>query len=217
MGQFIDLTGRRFGRWTVLYRGEDVYENGHPRVRWRCRCDCGTERDVAPNQLKNGRSMSCGCIQREVASARGSPNKTHGMSGTRLHRIWKGLNNRCNNKNSPKYERYGGRGICVCDEWRGKAGFVSFANWALASGYEDTLTIDRINNDGNYEPSNCRWTNNKNQANNKSVCRKISVGGNTKTIAEWVDYLGVPRWKLYYHSDKDTADLIGLYLEKHKS
>ena len=208
MGQFVDLTGQRFGRWVVLYRGADVEEKGHPRVRWHCRCDCGVERDVAPNSLKNGTSRSCGCLHTDVVIEMGSPNKTHGMTGTRLHRIWKNIRTRCNNPKNGKYARHGGRGISVCEEWSGKDGFANFYRWAMDSGYGDDLTIDRIDNDGNYCPGNCRWVSNRVQSNNKSTCRKIAVDGKEMTISEWVDYLGVSRWKLYYHSDEETEAII---------
>jgi len=113
----------------------------------------------------------------------------HNGKGTRLYRIWKIMKTRCYNKNFHKYPRYGGRGIVVCEEW--KNSFISFRNWALENGYADNLTIDRINNNGNYEPSNCRWVTNKIQANNRVSCHLITYKGETHNITEWAEKLGM--------------------------
>ena len=212
MGQFIDLTGKRFGRLVVLYKAESRTDSsGHPRIYYHCRCDCGVEKDILGGSLSKGQVKSCGCIQREYAKS-GDSKRTHGMTGTRLHRIWKNIHTRCYNQKNPKYQRYGGRGIKVCDEWIGENGFQNFYDWSLASGYQEDLTIDRIDNDGNYCPENCRWVTNKVQSNNKSQCRYITVDGETKSISEWIDYLGISRWKLYYLSDEETERRIREYL-----
>lgn len=187
MGRFIDLTGQRFGRWTVLrYAGS---HNG--AAFWECQCDCGTIRNVRASCLRSGESKSCGCFMVEVTvKENGQKRFKHGMWGTRLYGIWHNMNQRCS-PSCPKatYNRYYGRGIRVCPEW--EHDFEAFAKWALSSGYNDSLSIDRIDNDGNYEPSNCRWVTEETQANNKSTSRFITYNGETKTLAEWAKKLNI--------------------------
>jgi len=213
VGQFIDLTGRRFGKLVVLSRAESRMDaTGHPRIYYLCRCDCGTEKEILGASLSKGQTKSCGCGQIAYAKS-GDAKRTHGLTGTRLHRIWKNMHTRCYNTNSVKYARYGGRGIKICDEWLGYDGFKNFHDWSIENGYRDDLTIDRIDNDRNYCPDNCRWITNKEQATNKTMCRYITVDGITKTISEWIEFLGVPRWKLYYMDDEKTAKRIAEYMK----
>jgi hypothetical protein len=154
----IDLTGRRFGRLTVLHRtggGDDG------QARWRCACDCGGIHEVAGRDLRCGDTTSCGCRKRD-----GSIRRTHGGYGSRLWRIWSSMKVRCNNSRSRSYRYYGGRGITICPEWL--SDFAAFRDWALANGYRDDLTIDRWpDRDGNYEPDNCRWATSKQQRHNR--------------------------------------------------
>ena len=137
---FHDLTGQRFGMLEVIKRSENTGE----KVSWKCKCDCGCIAICTTSNLLQGTSQSCGCVRTK-----------HNGKGTRLYRIWTGMKNRCLNPNSVEFKRYGGRGISVCEQW--KEDFASFRDWALANGYEKPLSIDRINNDGNYEPRNCQW------------------------------------------------------------
>lgn len=159
MPNLINLTGESFGRLTVIERCGSI--DGH--AAWLCKCICGNTTVVNGKWLRAGRTTSCGCYHKEMLSKR---SKTHGMTNTRLYRIWHDMKNRCFYEKDKHFKDYGGRGITVCAEW--KNSFEKFSEWAIKNGYSDTLTIDRINNDGNYEPQNCRWATRKQQCENRA-------------------------------------------------
>ena len=182
MGKFQNLAGERFGRAIVLKR----VENKSKRVAYLCKCDCGNEFVTTALNLKKGDTKSCGCIKSEMLASRLT---RHGKSKTRLYKIWKGMKNRCLNKNEPSHKNYGGRGISVCKEWTND--YLNFEKWANANGYNDNLTLDRIDVNGNYEPSNCRWATILEQQNNTRKSHYLEYNGKKKTIAEWAKDLNV--------------------------
>lgn len=158
MGSLINMSGQKYGKLYVIKR--QGTKGGH--VTWLCQCDCGKTTVVNGRNLRNGLTTSCGCFHKEQLIER---SRTHGQTKSRLYRIWHNMKNRCFYTNSNCFDDYGGRGIKVCDEW--KNSFEKFQDWSMSNGYSDNLTIDRINNDGNYEPSNCRWVSMKEQCSNR--------------------------------------------------
>lgn len=186
MSKFIDLTGQRFGRLTVIEKC-GVATSGH--ALWKCKCDCGNHHITTSNQLRGG-SKSCGCLQRERASEAAkqrtgqncSKKYAIGQEHYRLHQCYKDMLNRCYNKNNRSFARYGGRGIGVYVDWFND--FYAFRDWALDNGYANNLTLDRIDVNGNYVPDNCRWVTVKVQNNNRSNNRIVNYKGETMTLHE---------------------------------
>ncbi len=165
----IDITGQVFGRWTVLKRGEN--QNG--AAMWLCKCECGSISTIQGGNLRSGHSKSCGCLQRELRT-------THGMVDSREYYSWKSMKSRCLNPNDIGYKNYGGRGIIVCDRW------LRFENFYEDMGERpEETSIDRIDNSCNYEPGNCRWATDKQQANNRRSCRILEYLGMKWTVAQW--------------------------------
>lgn len=185
MGKLVDLTGKRFGRLTVI---EQAGRTKNGRVKWKCICDCGKEAIVAGSCLTSGHTKSCGCLQPQ---RRAETLTKHGLRHTKLYGIRCSMIKRCFNVNDKGYKDYGGRGIKVCDEWLGESGVVNFYNWAMQSGYKEGLSIDRIDNDGDYCPENCRWATDIEQANNKRNNAFITYKDETHTISEWCRIKGI--------------------------
>jgi hypothetical protein len=174
-----DYTGQHFGRWTVLNK------DNKPK-QWICRCKCGKVKSVNIDNLKAGKTRSCGCFRGDHYRALWT---THGESKTKLYYVWLAMRNRCNRPGVNGYERYGGRGIKVCEEWM--YDFPAFRDWALSNGYKEGLEIDRIDNDGNYESSNCRWVTRFENMQNTRLNKHIEYNGKAYTINELSDMCGL--------------------------
>ena len=192
MGSFIDLTEQVFGRLTVIERVPTIHCG---ETRWRCKCSCGNEVVTTTGRLRNGSAKSCGCLHRESARNLGAKSKTHGSTHTRLYRIWANMKTRCLNPRNKNFEHWGLRGITICDLW--KTSFEEFQKWAIRSGYNDTLTLDRIDNMKGYSPENCRWVTAKIQARNTRKNRIITWNGESHCLAEWAEILQTPITTLY--------------------
>lgn len=176
-----DYMNNKFGRLTVV--GKKLVPKGtRHRVYWVCECECGGKVKVRTDSLTRGLVRSCGCMKKEQDAINLTANHTHKLSGTRLYHTWTQMKMRCHNPNDNSYERYGGRGIKVCDEWRNS--FETFKTWALSNGYSDNLTIDRIDVNGNYSPDNCRWATIKEQSLNRRSNIKVPFNGTEVTLKE---------------------------------
>lgn len=187
MNKAIDMTGKVFGKLKVVERAGSSHDG---RALWKCKClNCGKVIVATGRALRSGDKKSCGCLVKEVNS---NLHKTHGKTGSRLYRIWSGMKDRCLNKSLKDYKNYGGRGISVCSEWLNN--FEVFNKWAMENGYQENLTIDRINVNGNYEPNNCRWVTQKEQANNTRFNVYITYEGRTQTMKMWCEEFGINYW-----------------------
>lgn len=206
MSTLIDLTGRTFGRLTVLNRHGDQLP-----VKWVCQCTCGEITIVFPGHLKSGATTSCGCYQKERTSERSI---THGLSDTTEYEIWKGIIKRCENTSDHAYADYGGRGIRVCDRWR-----HSFENFYADMGPRPSLeySIDREDNNGHYEPSNCRWATRIEQNNNRRSNRKVTYQNQEMTLSEIARLTGMPYHRLFARVHKcDMSLTTAVTKEKHE-
>lgn len=194
MGKSLDLTGQRFGRLVALKKSERT--DARRNTWWICQCDCGKIAEVRTVCLRRGTTKSCGCYNSEKAREHGKQMMTkHGWYGTRVYHIWHSIVDRCSNPKCPQYHNYGGRGIKMCDEWRQHPEL--FCEWAMANGYADNLSIDRIDANGNYEPSNCRWITMAEQQTNKRNNVLITYEDETHCVAEWARLLGVHQFNIY--------------------
>lgn len=196
------LTDRRFGRLVVLRRDRGSETN--PNTRWLCLCDCGSETIVQSDNLKSGRITSCGCLHKELLVKR---NTTHGLRGSGTYRAWAGIISRTTNNKEKSWKHYGGRGIAVCDSWR------KFENFLADMGERPTSkhSIDRFpDNNGNYEPGNCRWATIVEQANNRRTNIILDVRGEEMSIANAARYLGIKYCDLRYRVLKGSESIFGV-------
>lgn len=184
MGVCKNLIGLRYGKLIVK---EKLDTDHHGEKRWLCVCDCGNEYVTTSNRLTSGQTTCCrDCMVKKIGDA----NRTHGRTPKKLFYAYVNMKTRCYNKNYFLYHRYGGRGISVCDEW--KNSFENFREWALKNGWNESLSLDRIDNDGNYQPDNCKWSTVVEQSNNRRTNRMITYKGVTDTMANWSRNTGLP-------------------------
>lgn len=182
-----DLTGKKFNRLLVV---GFAFVDNHGKAMWNCLCDCGGTSVVAGGKLMSGSTKSCGCLKTErIAKLK----YRHGASRTRIYRIWCAMLARCKCEGKPSQKNHGQRGISVCDEWKD---FETFCEWAMANNYRDNLSIDRIDNNGDYCPENCHWATPKQQANNTRRNRMIEYNGETHTLSEWAEITGIKYYTL---------------------
>ena len=179
-----EMSGLRFGQLTVI----EYSETRNGQAYWLCKCDCGNKIVARANHLRTGNIKSCGCLRGKVNANRSK----HGLSYSRIYNTYYGMVKRCNLPSNASFSRYGGRGIKICDEWLDKSnGFNNFLEWALSHGYSETLTLDRIDVNGNYSPENCRWVTPKVQANNRSSNVIIEYNSESHTMSEWAEITGI--------------------------
>ena len=189
-----DLLNITFGYLTVIGRAQN---NKHNNAMWLCKCKCGKETVVRGRYLTAQRTVSCGCKKREDVIKRST---THGLSGSKLFRVWAEMKFRCRCKTNKSYKNYGARGITICNEW---LEFKSFYDWSMENGYKEGLTIDRIDNNQGYRPDNCRWTTYLVQSHNLRTNVHITYQGVTKTQSEWCRELRVDRGNLVRHANRN--------------
>lgn len=177
----IDLLGRQFGRLTVIKYGR----TDHGKAMWKCHCICGNDVIVASENLIQGKTKSCGCIRKEKTA---KLKYSHGLHGHPLYRCWRNMLDRCQNPKNKEFNRYGGRGINVCEEWKK---FKNFYHWAIKHGYSEDLTIERVDNDLGYNPQNCIWADRYTQSRNRSDNHYIEFNGEKKILKDWADETGI--------------------------
>lgn len=205
-----NLIGNRYGRLTVVDVADDsVSSSGYHTVRWKCLCDCGTEVIVRGKCLTQGVTKSCGCLRREQLSKRVSK---HNDQGSRLYAIWDSMRQRCNNPKNAAYHNYGGRGITICSDWDE---YLNFKEWAVKSGYDNNATrgdctLDRIDVNKAYSPSNCRWTDMRTQSNNKRDTIRLYYNGKLKTLHELSQITNIKYHTLWrrYHLGMTTDKIL---------
>lgn len=199
VNEITDMIGKKFGRLTVVeYTGK---RDKHNYKIYKCKCDCNNIIYVNSNKLKSGNTKSCGCLKTEQLTK-------HSKSHTRIYRIYYGMKQRCYNKKHRDFHLWGGRGIVVCDEWLND--FMAFYNWAMDNGYKENLSIDRIDNNKGYSPSNCRWATQKQQANNTRNTVYLTYNHKTQTLHQWANELGIKYACLYsrYRRKWKTKEIL---------
>lgn len=208
MPPFKDIIGMKFGRLTVL---KLVYTRRVSKTLYYylCKCDCGKEHIVLKSSLLNGLTRSCGCYNNEVRAEKFRQRAKHHMTDTRLYKMWEKMKGRCYCKSNPSYKNYGERGILMCDEW--KNDFKAFYDWSVNNGYDKNAqygrcTLDRINVNGNYEPNNCRWVDEKIQQRNRRNNRFITYNNETHCLFEWAEIFGINPKILSQRLNRDKMD-----------
>ena len=211
-----NLIGQTFGRLTVIAEGKTRESNNkRKQYYWLCQCSCGSQpKEINQNSLLSGEIISCGCYHSEHNHEYGFK---HGMSHTRIYTIWSGMIQRCCNPNAKNYPRYGGRGVTVCEEWKE---FKKFYEWSKISGYSDNLTIERLDNNGNYCPENCTWITKQKQMRNTRRNHYIKYNDEELTLTEWarkfdmnvetlryqVNHNNFKSFVSYYNKNEETND-----------
>lgn len=196
----IITVGQRFGRLTVI--DPVVQKDRHSNVKALFRCDCGSEKVIYVNGVRSGKVKSCGCLLKEATGKRAT---THGRSGTALYEVWEGMKSRCFNKNASNYKNYGGRGIKVCDQWKDFSAF----DLDMGASWRQGLEIDRINNDGDYEPNNCRWVTHQENSSNTRRSRYVEVDGKKGIVSQVARDLGIPIPTLVCKTKRDRIKARG--------
>lgn len=188
----IEMVGNRYGRLLVIEELER-YRNAAGKTErvFLCRCDCGNKKIIKMHTLRSGNAISCGCYRKEFIS---SAKSTHRMSGTKIYRVWRSMRRRCNASTDKAFVNYGARGITVCAEW--ESDFNEFYKWAISNGYNEGLTIERIDNNKGYSPDNCKWIPRREQNKNRRMNHYLAYGDRKKTLQEWANEIGVNRCTL---------------------
>lgn len=211
MAEFKDLTGQIFGKLTVIGISKKIQSGKRERYYWKCKCDCGNVKEVRTDCLTSGSVRSCGCIKKEQDKVNLTAFHRHKLSNTHIWNTYYSMLHRCYNCKDKSYNNYGGRGIKVCDEWRNS--FDTFVEWAMKNGYAENLLIDRIDNNGNYEPANCRWSTAKEQARNRRSNIIVAYKGEYMTLIEASDKSGLSysalnaRWRRGIRGDELFSEL----------
>ncbi|MDE2098097.1 MAG: hypothetical protein KGL39_12660 [Patescibacteria group bacterium] len=191
MSSALNLTNQKFGRLVVLRKAKNAIRKD-PHTYWECRCICGKEKVLSSTHLRSGAVISCGCYNQELMAAK---QWRHGKIGTPEYRSWASMRNRCLNVKGEHYHRYGGRGIKICKRWSGPNGFTNFLN-DMGPKPTSKHEIERINNDGNYEPCNCRWATRQEQMLNTSQNRRFTFRGKSLTLRQWAQETGISQHTL---------------------
>lgn len=190
MPNFKNLTGEKFGRLTVIGVSRKVESGNRERYYWRCKCDCGNEKEVRTDCLTSGLVKSCGCLKKDQDKINLTKYHKHKLSHTKLWDTYYGMKSRCYDKTDKRYSDYGGRGIEICPEWL--ENFENFVSWSLENGFDDNLQIDRIDNDSGYSPQNCRWISIKENCRNRRSNVMIEYQGKMITLIELSEILNIP-------------------------
>lgn len=216
MSKFIDLTGKKFNRLTVIKRAENSRDN---KAQWECVCTCGNITTVRATCLKSGSTKSCGCLNKERSKTFGGIT-THGMSNTPEYDSWEHIVQRCANPKNDCFKNYGARGITICNEWLND--FMAFYNH-IGPKPSKNHSVDRIDNNSGYKPGNVRWATPREQSNNSRNNRKITIRGWTLTVAQWARFAGIKQATLWYrlragwHCERAIFSPIKVQYRKHKT